>query len=146
MGGHEEKPGSIYPFQWYKYPHRCQCHIKITSLSLGYSQAEKCLIILPGQGLQQPCMTESLSRKKVGQKMLLTQQQPRWELKEPWGSTVANEQSLPTRFSWCKTAPALMSNFGGKHAAHSFGLSRPGSGFALRLAVFSQPLLGTHLC
>lgn len=118
MRGCEERPGSsIYPFQWYKHPHHCQCQIKITSLSLCCSQAERCLITLPGQGLQQPSMAGSLSCKKVGQKMLLTPVQTRWELKEPWGSTVANEHSLRTRFSWCKTAPALMSNFGGK--AHS---------------------------
>lgn len=39
-----------------------------------------------------------------------------------------------------------MSNSAGKHIAHSFGQSHPGSGFALRLADFSQPLLGTNSC
>lgn len=50
---------------------------------------------LSGQGLQQPCMAESLSCKKVGQKMLLTQHKNAdlLRVKELWGSTMANERS-----------------------------------------------------
>lgn len=119
--------------------HPCHCAV---------SPAERCLITLSGQGLQQRSMAESLNCKKVGQKMCLAQLKNAdlLRVKELWGSYMANERSLWTCFSWCKTTPALMSNFAGKHIAHSFGRSHPGSGFALRLAVISQPLLGTNSC